>query len=392
MFSCQQLLGGFDMETPPDGTVIENALPSSRSVAPPHIDDLLTLTEEQNASDLHIKVGSSPVLRVCGQLVPQTQIAPLREADMTRLYRQVTVEEQRIRFEREKEIDLSYALDQVARFRINIGFQRGTLTMVVHRIPLQIPALDDLRLPSVCKELIMKQRGLILVTGPTGCGKSTTLASMVDYLNERRGVRIVTCEDPVEYVFEDKRALITQREVGRDTLSLEEAIAHALRQDPDLLLVSDLCDTETIQAALQAAENGHLVLCAYNTPDAASTIERIVGTFPASRQHQVRTILANVLLGILSQVLLPTRSDQGQIAAVEVLLATQTVRNLISEGKTQQLRGVIETSQRTGMRTLSQALLDLYRRGAVSLESVLAQASDPERFRAQAQARPASIR
>jgi len=380
------------MDTPTDGTTAESAVPPSKPATQLHIDNLLRLTEQVSASDLHLKAGSPPVLRVFGQLVPQTEHDPLRESDMVRLYRQVTVEEQRARFEREMELDLSYALDGVARFRINIARQRGTLAMVIRRVPMQIPAIDDLRLPSVCKELVMRRRGLILVTGPTGCGKSTTLASMIDYLNERRAVRIVTCEDPIEYLFEDKRALITQRELGRDTPTFASAINHALRQDPDILLVGEMRDPETIEATLRAAEHGHLVLSSLHLSDAASAVDRIIGAFPSHRQQQIRIVLANVLLGILSQVLLPTTSGQGQIAAVEILLATQTVRNLISEGKTQQLRGVIEASQRVGMRTLDQALLDLYRRGAVPIEEVLAEANDPERLRAQAQMRPGTVR
>lgn len=233
----------------------------------------------------------------------------------------------------------------------------------------------------------MRPRGLILVTGPAGSGRSTTLASMVEYLNERRAVRIVTCEDPIEYVFADKRAFITQRELGRDTPSYAEAVRAALRQDPDVILVGALADVDTIEAALVAAETGHLVLSSLHTTGAAATLDRLVDVFPEHKQQQIRVELANVLEGILSQALLPTAAGQGRVAAVEVLLGTAPVRNLIREGKTQQVPGLIETSQRLGMRSMDQALLDLYRRGTVTFEEILSRSANPERLQALSQGR-----
>jgi len=350
------------------------------------MDELLRLTARMAASDIHLKAGSPPVLRIRGELAPQTQYDPLTADDAERLYRSVTTEAQRQRFEREPELDLSYELSGVARYRVNVARQRGSITVVARRLSVAIPNVEDLRLPSVCKELVMKPRGLVLVTGPTGSGKSTTLASMIDYLNERTSRRIITCEDPIEYVFNDKRCFITQRELGEDTPTFASALKHALRQDPDVILVGEMRDTETIAAALTAAETGHLVLSTLHTNSAALTVDRIIDVFPPHQQQQVRTVLSNILEGVLSQTLLPTVDGQGRIAAVEVMIATPAVRNLIREAKTHQIPGVIETSQRVGMKTLDQALIDLFRRGIVSLDDVLAKAGYPDHMRSLLQA------
>ncbi|MCD6518827.1 MAG: type IV pilus twitching motility protein PilT [Anaerolineae bacterium] len=346
-----------------------------------HIDELLRSMAQQQASDIHLKVGRPPVFRIHGELIPQTAYAPLRTEDMERLYRQLTTPSQRARFEQELELDLPYELEGVARFRVNIAKQRNTITIVMRRLSLTIPSLEELRLPEICKELVMRPRGLILVTGPTGSGKSTTLAAMIDYLNEREARRVVTIEDPIEYVFEDKKCFVTQRELGEDTPSFASALKHALRQDPDVILVGEMRDLETISAALTAAETGHLVLSTLHTAGAALTVDRIVDVFPPHQQQQVRIQLANILVGILSQTLLPLVNGQGRVVAVEVMVATPAVRNLIRESKTHQLPGVIETSQRLGMQTLDQALLALYQQGLVSLEDVLARAADPEHLR-----------
>jgi len=346
-----------------------------------HIDELLGLTVGQEASDIHLKVGRPPVLRVHGKLVPVTQYDPLDAEDLERLYHQVTDAEQRTRFEREKELDLAYELAGVARFRINVARQRHSITMVMRRLSTAIPTMDELLLPSVCKELIVRPRGLILATGPTGSGKTTTLAAMIEYLNQRFARRIVTCEDPIEYVFEDKRCFITQRELGGDTLTFASALKHALRQDPDVILVGEMRDLETISAALTAAETGHLVLSTLHTAGAVQTVDRIIDVYPPHQQQQVRIMLADILEGVLSQALLPTVDDSGRVAAVGVMIATTAVRNLIREGKTHQLSGTIETSQRMGMKTLDQALAELYQRRLVSREHVLAQAIDPVHLR-----------
>ena len=351
-----------------------------------HMDELLRLTARMAASDIHLKADSPPVLRIRGDLVPQTQYGPLTADDTWRLYEEITTPARRQRFEREPELDLSYELAGVARYRVNVARQRSTVSIVARRLSVAIPNIEDLRLPSVCKELVMRPRGLVLVTGPTGSGKSTTLASMIDYLNERATRRIVTCEDPIEYIFSDKRCFVTQRELGEDTPTFASALKHALRQDPDVILVGEMRDVETISAALTAAETGHLVLSTLHTNSAALTVDRIIDAFPPHQQQQVRTVLSNILEGVLSQTLLPTVDGQGRVAAVEVMIASPAVRNLIREAKTHQIPGVIETSQRLGMKTLDQALIDLYRRGLVSLEEVLSRAANPEQVRSLLQA------
>ena len=346
-----------------------------------HIDELLRLVADRLASDIHFKVNSPPVLRVNGVLSPQTAYGPLGDEDIERLYGQITTPVQRARFEEEKELDLAYGLRGVGRFRINVARQRGSITMVMRRLSTEIPTIDALGLPPVCKELVMKPRGMILVTGPTGSGKSTTLAAMIDYLNEHQARRMVIIEDPIEYLFRDKQCFITQRELGGDTLSFATALKHTLRQDPDVILVGEMRDLETISSAITAAETGHLVLSTLHTAGAALTVDRIVDVFPPHQQGQVRVQFANILEAVLSQTLLLTADGRGRVPAVEVMIASSAVRTLIREGKSHQLPGVIETSQRLGMQTLDQALLELYRKGIVSLETALDVATNPEYLR-----------
>ena len=346
-----------------------------------HIDELLHLAGRTAASDLHLGVGRPPALRINGELIFQTTYDRLSPEDMDRMYHQITTAEQRTRFSRNLELDVAYPLPGVGRFRINVARQRGTLSMVMRRLSSTIPVIEDLGLPPICRELVMRPRGLVLVTGPTGSGKSTTLASMIDYLNEQEARRIITSEDPIEYIFRDKRSFITQRELGEDTQSFASALKHCLRQDPDVILLGEMRDLETISAALTAAETGHLVLSTVHTAGAALTVDRIVDVFPPHQQQQVRVQLASILEGVLSQALIPTRDGGARVVAVEVMTATTAVRNLIREGKTHQLPGVIETGQRYGMQTLDQSLLELYRSGEVSAEAVLAVAVNPDNLR-----------
>jgi twitching motility protein PilT len=355
----------------------EPVTPSSRV----HIDELLRLTERLGASDIHLKAERPPVLRIDGELQPQTAYEPLTAADTERLFGQISSPSQQNRFQEELELDMPYEIEGLARFRVNVAWQRGSLSMVMRMLSTDIPPIDALGLPPVCKELVMKPRGLILVTGPTGSGKSTTLASMIDYLNARDGRRVITIEDPIEYVFQDQKCLITQREVGEDTPSFASALKRVLRQDPDVILVGEMRDLETIGAALTAAETGHLVLSTLHTAGAALTVDRIIDVFPPHQQGQVRTQLASILEGVLSQALLPTVEGKGRVAAVEVLVATAAIRNMVREGKTHQIPGVIETSQRVGMQTLDQALLSLVERGLVTPQDALAKASNPEYLR-----------
>ena len=360
-----------------EGLAEEPVTPSSRV----HIDELLRRTERLGASDIHLKAGRPPILRIDGELRPQEIYEPLTGADTERMFGQISSPSQQTRFQEERELDMPYEIEGLARFRVNVAWQRGSVSMVMRMLSTNIPPIDALGLPPVCKELVMKPRGLILVTGPTGSGKSTTLASMIDYLNARDGRRVITAEDPIEYVFQDKKCLITQREVGEDTPSFASALKHALRQDPDVILVGEMRDLETIGAALTAAETGHLVLSTLHTAGAALTVDRIIDVFPPHQQSQVRTQLASILEGVLSQALLPTVEGKGRVAAVEVLVATAAIRNMVREGKTHQIPGVIETSQRVGMQTLDQALLSLVERGQVTPQDALAKASNPEYLR-----------
>jgi twitching motility protein PilT len=343
--------------------------------------ELMTLSAETEASDVHLKAGSSPVLRINGELVAREEFEPLRPDDVNRLFHQITSDEQRARFERDKELDLSYGLGGVGRFRVNVASQRGTLTIVMRRLSSTIPDIAELGLPEICKELVMEPSGLILVTGPTGSGRSTTLASMVNHLNAREARRIITIEDPIEYLLRDRRCFVTQRELGSDTHSYADALRHALRQDPDVILVGQMGDLDTIGAALTAAETGHLVLSTLNTIGATQTIDRLVDVFPPFQQQQIRVQLAGVIQGVLSQVLVPVRTGTGRTAAVEVMLATPAIRNLIREGKTAQIPGVVETSGRLGMQTLDQALLGLCEKGIITADDAMLKAQNREVLR-----------
>ncbi|MCD6302226.1 MAG: type IV pilus twitching motility protein PilT [Anaerolineae bacterium] len=347
----------------------------------PHIHDLLRLTAAAKASDLHLKVGRPPVLRIHGRLIPQNTYAPLQEADLNRFFEQMATPEEQAIFAEKLELDFAYALPDVARFRVNVARQRGSVSIVMRRLDEIIPPIDTLGIPAICKDLVMRPRGLVLVTGITGSGKSTTLASMLNYRNQRDACRIITIEDPIEYLFEDDRAFITQRELGNDTISFAEAIKHSLRQDPDVILVGEMRDLETIAAALTAAETGHLVLSTLHTAGAALTVDRMIDAFPPHQQQQVRIQLADILLGVLSQTLLPRADGNGRVPAVEVMIATSAVRNLVREGKSHQIPGVIETGQRLGMQTMDQALTDLYRRRLVTLEEVMSRAVNADHMR-----------
>ncbi len=352
-----------------------------RPAAQVHMNELMELTAESGASDIHLKAGSPPVLRINGELMLGDDYEPLRPEDMERLYHQVTTHEQRDQFEKRKELDLSYGLGGVGRFRVNVASQRSSLTIVMRRLSSHIPDINDLGLPEICKELVMEPRGLILVTGATASGKSTTLAAMINHLNGNESRRIITIEDPIEYLFRDRRCFVTQRELGGDTLSYAHALRHALRQDPDVIMVGELRDLETISAAIAAAETGHLVLSSMNTVGVPGTIDRLIDYFPPHQQQQMRVQVASILLGVLSQTLLPTSDGHGRVAAVEVMTASPAVRSMIREGKTHQLMGVMETSQRHGMQTLDQALVTLVETGQVAIEDAILKAQNKEYLR-----------
>lgn len=346
------------------------------SGAPPMM-ELLRRMVDAGASDLHLKADTPPVLRVHGRLEP-LELPPLAAADLESRLSEVASEEQRTAFAMEKELDFAYTVEGVGRFRVNAAVQRGSVTMAFRLVLAEAPRLEELGLPEVCRSLVLKPRGLILVTGPTGSGKSTTLAAMIDYLNERERRHIVTVEDPIEYLHANKQCVISQRELGADTNSFAAALRHVLRQDPDVILVGEMRDLETIAAAVTAAETGHLVLATLHTPSAPQTIDRIIDSFPPYQQQQIRVQLSTVLEAVLCQTLVPRAAGGGRLAAVEVMIATPAVRNLIREGKTFQLPGVIQTGAQYGMRTLDQALAALCGANAISRDEALARCADPQ--------------
>lgn len=346
-----------------------------------HIDDLLRMTVAKGASDLHLKAGGVPILRIDGELVPQKQLPEMTSEDMERVFEEATTDAQRISFAEELELDFAYQANGIGRFRVNAYLQGRTISLACRPIQTQLPTIDELGLPEVCKSLVLKPRGLIVVTGPAGCGKSTTLAAMMNYLNNQEKRKVVTIEDPIEFVHQDEKCVFSQRELGEDTMSFANALKHVLRQDPNVILVGEMRDLETMAAALTAAETGHLVLTTLHTPSAAQAIDRFIDIFPPHHQHQVRIQLSTTLEGVLYQVLVSRSDGSGRVAAVEIMLATSAVRNLIREGKTYQLVNAIQTGSQYGMQTLDQALLALYRNGIISRAEALARSVDVEELK-----------
>ncbi len=345
------------------------------------IDELLRLTVDKGASDLHLRVPGPPVLRIDGVLVPQEDLSPLTAKDIELVFEDITTPEQRSAFLRNLELDLAYSVSGLARFRVSVLQQRGTMSIAFRQVSFTIPTIDELGLPQLCKELVLKPRGLILVTGPTGSGKTTTLAAMIDHLNENERRNIITIEDPIEYLYRSKKCLIAQRDLGDDTKSFATALIHALRHDPDVILVGEMRDLETIRTAITAAETGHLVLGTLHTTDAVQTVDRIIDVFPPDHQHQVRLQLSQVLEAILAQTLLPRAGGRGRIAAFEILIATAAVRNLIRNSKTYELPSVMQLAVKVGMQTLNQTLADLVKEHTVTAEEAMMKSSEPDQLR-----------
>jgi twitching motility protein PilT len=345
-----------------------------------NIVDLLHVVVERNASDLHLKAGSPPVLRIDGKLVRYDEGDPsgLTPEEIRGAFEHIAAKEQREEFVARHELDFAYSVRGLARFRVNAALQRGTISLVFRQVNWKIPSLEDLGLPEVCKVLALKPDGLILVTGPTGCGKSTTLAAMVDYLNKREARRVVTVEDPIEYLLKDKQCFITQRELGSDTDSFAIALKHVLRQDPDVILVGEMRDLETIATALTAAETGHLVFATLHTPGAPQAIDRIIDVFPSHQQSQIRLQLSTTLQAVLYQALIPRANGKGRAPAVEVMIANTAIRNLIRERKTHQMLNVLQTGAQYGMQTLNQALRDLCRKGAITPAEAFRKSNNPK--------------
>jgi twitching motility protein PilT len=344
-------------------------------------EELLAGAVERDASDIHLKPGAAPVLRIDGQLVAQTDWPVPDDSDLERLFDWLADEDQQDVFEREWELDFAYDLAQVGRFRINAARQQGSTYLTLRAISLQVRTLSELGLPDVCATLAMLPRGLVLVTGPAGSGKSTTLAAMIEHVNRAAARRIITIEQPIEYVFQDRQSVITQREVGSDTQSYARALKHVLWQDPDLIMVGEMRDLETISATLTAAETGHLVLATLHTPSAPEAVDRIVDVFPSDQQSQVRAQLSMTLAGVISQRLVRKAAGSGRVAACEILVGTPAVRNLIREGKTPQMASAMQTGREHGMRTLDQALRDLCRSREITVDEAVAHVADAGAFK-----------
>ncbi len=339
--------------------------------------DILVQVLEMGASDLHLTVGRPPVARVHGRLV-ELEYPPLKGVETRDLIYSVLTQDQRQRLETDWEIDFSYSVPARARFRVNAYFQRNSLGAAFRLVPLNVMTIDQLNLPRVVHTFCQKPRGFVLVTGPTGSGKSTTLAAIIDEVNETRSEHIMTVEDPIEFLHQHKNCVVNQREVGTDTKSFNRALKSVLRQDPDVILVGEMRDLETIQTALTAAETGHLVFATLHTQDAPQSIDRMIDVFPPHQQEQIRVQIAASIQGIMTQQLLPRAGGEGRVVACEVLIPTPAVRNLIREGKTHQIYTIMQTGAKYGMQTMDWALADLVRRRLITRELAEARSSNPE--------------
>ena len=338
--------------------------------------DVLLEVLEREASDLHLTAGSPPIIRVNGAL-ERLDYPRLSANDTRELIYSILSQDQRQRLENEWEIDFSYSVPGRARFRVNAFFQRNSLGAAFRLIPINILKLEDLGLPKTLHDLTRKPRGFVVITGPTGCGKSTTLAAMIDEINETREEHIMTIEDPIEFLHRHKKCMVNQREVGADTKGFNRALKSVLRQDPDIILVGEMRDTETVATALTAAETGHLVFATLHTQDAPQTIDRIIDVFPPHQQEQIRVQLSSTLMGVCTQQLLPTSDGRGRVVACEILIPTPAVRNLIREGKTHQIYSAMQTGSAFGMQTMDAAVADLVRRGVISRDLAMQRSSDP---------------
>ena len=337
---------------------------------------LLHLAKSRAASDLHLVVSSPPLLRVNGSLQAVDGTAPLTADEISQAFLQITTPEEREDFHRHLELDFGYSLSRVGRLRCNAAQQRGAISLAVRLLPPEVPTVDELELPEIYKELALKPRGLVIVTGPTGSGKTTTQATMIHHLNANKSRHVVTIEDPIEYVHTSLKCAITQRQLGTDTLSFAQALKHILRQDPDVILVGEMRDLDTAAAVLSIAETGHLILTTGHAPSASQAVERVIDLFPPHERYLAQTRLASLLIAVLCQVLVPRADGSGRIAAVEVMLANPPVRSLIREGKIYQLPNVIRTHREIGMISLDEALVNLYLKRAISGESLLAFCND----------------
>jgi len=333
---------------------------------------LLHIAKAKNASDLHLVASSPPLLRVTGSLESIDGATPLTADEINQAFLQITTPEEREDFRQHLELDFSSTLPGVGHLRCNAARQRGAISLAIRLLPPKVPTIDELQLPLICKELALKKRGLVIVTGPTGSGKTTTLAAMIQHLNANESRHVITIEDPIEYVHPSLKCAITQRQLGTDTLSFAGALKHILRQDPDVILVGEMRDLDTAAAVLTIAETGHLILSTGHAPSAAQAMERIIDLFPPPERHLAQMRLASLLLGVLCQALVPRADGKGRIAAVEIMLANPPVKNLIREGKIYQLPNVIRTHREIGMISLDEALVNLYLKKIITGETLLA--------------------
>jgi pilus retraction protein PilT len=341
------------------------------------LDELLQEAINRRASDIHISAGIPPMLRINGKLIPY-MTAPMMPEDTRRLLLEILNEEQYERYTKIGEYDLSWARQGISRFRVNAFRQRGSDAIVIRMIAFSVPTLDELRMPAILKELAGKSRGLILVTGPTGSGKTTTLAAMINEINCTREVHVLTLEDPIEYLHKHKKSIVNQREIGNDTQSYANALRSAMREDPDVILIGEMRDLETIAIAVTAAETGHLVLSTLHTIGAAKTIDRIVDVFPPYQQKQIMVQLAAVLEGVISQQLIERFDEEGRACAMEIMTGTSAVRNLIREGKSHLIDSSIQTGHKFGMRSMDMSLADLVKQGMICEEEAIAYCIDRE--------------
>ena len=346
-----------------------------------HINDLLKTLHEKRGSDIHLKAGTRPLMRVDGQLTDLDDFDVLTNETIQGLFEQTTTEKQRKLFAKELELDFSYEAEGLGRYRFSAYYQRSSVCLACRQVQAEIPTIDELCLPEVCRKLSLKDSGLILICGPTGCGKSTTLAAMVGYMNNNVRRNIITIEDPIEYVHTDKLCSFSQRQVGTDTKSFNIALRQALRQDPDVILMGEMRDLDSIATTLTAAETGHLVLTTLHAPNAIQAIDRIIDIFPPHQQEQVRLQLATTLRGVLFQELIPRCDKPGRIAAVEVMLESEAVCNLIRTKKNYQLMNVIQSSAIEGMQSLDQVIFKLYQNGIISREHALTYSNESAQVR-----------
>jgi twitching motility protein PilT len=351
-----------------------------KSIEEVHLDELLEVIIQRNGSDLHIAVGIPPVIRVDGALMA-TNYESCAALDVQQMMYAILTDEQIQKFEQTWELDFSYQLGKRARFRVNIFKDKGNVAAALRLIPTKIPTLQDLNMPPILEKLTHTKRGLILVTGPTGSGKSTTLAAMINHINLNRSEHVITIEDPIEYLHNHKMSVINQRELGMDTKSFPNALRASLREDPDIILVGEMRDLETMQLAISAAETGHLVFATLHTNSAASSVDRIIDGFPPGQQEQIRLQLSNNIQAIVAQMLIPKAGGSGRVAVQEIMVATPAIRNLVREAKSHQLTSIIQTSAHVGMITTDQALRDNYMRGTISYDSAVASSPNPEELK-----------